>query len=329
VARHDRDGRIAAARCRTGLASGAWAHGGGDQRRFAGWGGGHGWTPGPRRRWFPRNSRICSSWGYLSRIPVPPRYLSLPRRRQLDFFLSHPLLLFWFSNRNRERARRGVQRSSGTDRLQAVYHTNSCARRDSREERRRPPVAFVISIPGAMGMLSLNRLMLKQERRRRRRIQARSKPPLLGRLDLSVIRLCLCAWPQLTYVTCYAYFWVHGPMGRASIAIPLYFFIKKKINFLWCLLCFGVYTMFFLEEEQKKYLLFYEGANWYIWTSLPSVCLTSNRQRLLLFPISCGLGLWALEGATILFFFGQMWICSLQNNTWAGDFERWKYLPSM
>jgi H+/gluconate symporter-like permease len=45
-------------------------------------------------------------------------------------------------------------------------------------------------------------------------------------------------------------------MGRASIAIPLYFFIKKKINFLWCLLCFGVYTMFFLEEEQKNISFF-------------------------------------------------------------------------
>jgi hypothetical protein len=161
------------------------------------------------------------------RAPLFPFPL-LPRRHQLDFFLSHPLLLFWFSSRNRERARRGVERSSGTDRLQAVYHTNSCARRDSREERGRPPVAFVTSIwiPGVMGMLSLNRLMLKQERRRRWRIQARSKPPL-GPLDLSAIRLCLCSWPQLTYVTCYAYFWVHGPMGRASIAIPLYFFIKR------------------------------------------------------------------------------------------------------
>jgi hypothetical protein len=46
-------------------------------------------------------------------------------------------------------------------------------------------------------------------------------------------------WPYGTSLYCYTFIFLH-----------------KKINFLWCLLCFGVYIMLFLEEEQKEIFFF-------------------------------------------------------------------------
>jgi hypothetical protein len=48
-------------------------------------------------------------------------------------------------------------------------------------------------------------------------------------------------------------------------------------------------------------------------SSLPSVWLTANWQRLLFYPVSCGVWLQALEGWTILIFCSNVNFCSLQN----------------
>jgi hypothetical protein len=80
-----------------------------------------------------------------------------------------------------------------------------------------------------MGMLSLNQLMFKQERRRRRRVQARSKPPL------SPSSLFYVMVMALTEIYCVYCVWCRLYCVFKKMFFLLWYILLERFVFTYCL----------------------------------------------------------------------------------------------